>query len=142
MSAPIRTQDSAEDQLSKLLPADVTAAFLSAKAALIAAMGEPTVDYYVLWTFIAILAICPFYFWSVTGARNILQVILCASFAVFAVSIANKEFAGALVQMHWPQDAINPFLNGFAIVLPILWAFLIARVFAEAFKTRLVARGQ
>ena len=34
MPAPIRTDDTPQDRIAKLLPADVTAAFLSAKAAL------------------------------------------------------------------------------------------------------------
>lgn len=140
MPAPIRTHDSPEDQLSKLLPADVTAAFLSAKAALLAASGEPGADMYIFWTFIAILAICPFYFWFVTGAKNSLQItFLCASFIVFAISIASKELLAALTQMNPTLGKIGPVLNGAAIVLPILWAFLIARIFATAFKKRLVA---
>lgn len=59
MSAPIRPQDTAEERLTKLLPADVTAAFLSANAGLVAFFGEPGAAGPVFWTFVAIVAICP-----------------------------------------------------------------------------------
>jgi hypothetical protein len=142
LPAPIRTNDSPEDQLSKLLPADVTAAFLSAKAALLAALGEPGADMYIFWTFVGILVLCPFYFWFVTQAKNVLQVaFLCTSFVVFATSIASKELLAALTALSPSLGKAGPFLSGAAIVLPILWAFLIARIFAAAFANRLVASG-
>jgi hypothetical protein len=142
VAAAIRTNDTPADQLSKLLPADITAAFLSIKAALLTALGEPGADGYIFWTLIAILIICPFYFWFVTEAKNALQIaFLCASFIVFAISIASKELLAALAQISPSMGKIGPTLTVTAIVLPILWAFLIARIFAAAFKSHLVTSG-
>jgi hypothetical protein len=142
MSGPIRTHDSPEDRIAKLLPADVTAAFLSAKAGLVAALGEPNGDNLIFWTFIAILLICPFYFWFVTKAKNALQIgFLCLSFVVYANSIANTQFVAFLVQ--YPAlTKIGPFLQSGSIVLPILWAFLISRIFIEAVGQRVITPGK
>lgn len=131
MSAPIRAQDTAQERLSKLLPADVTAAFLSAKAGIVTFIKEPIPQASpVFWTFIAILLISPFYFWYVTKVKNVMHVLfLCASFVVFAISIATNQFVTYLSSVSWgPQNATVVF-NIIAIVLPILWVFLIAQIF-------------
>jgi hypothetical protein len=84
-------------QISKLLPADLTAAFLSAKAGLIAALGEPPADGPIFWTFIGILVLSPFYFRFVTKAQSRLHIaFLSATFIVFAISIAYKQFSAYL----------------------------------------------
>jgi hypothetical protein len=115
LAAPIRGDDTVVERLSKVLPADVTAAFLSAKAALLSAIGEPNADSYIFWTFILFLVACPFYFWFVSDTKNKWQIIfLCMSFIVFAISIAYNEFAAFLA-----SDMIEPILIGTAIVVPI-----------------------
>lgn len=125
MSAPIRPQDTAEERLTKLLPADVTAAFLSAKAGLVAFFGDPNAAGPVFWTFLVILAICPVYFWFVTKVTNYLHIaFLCLSFTVFAISIADDQFITYL-------PYLKSTINVAAIVVPILWAFLVARIFVE-----------
>jgi hypothetical protein len=140
MAAPIRAHDSAEDRISKLLPADVTAAFLSAKAGLVQALGENAAEA-VFWTFISILILCPFYFWFVTKAKNYFQVaFLCLTFVVFAISIADTQFIGYLQQYRLLAN-VGGSINVISTVLPILWAFLISRIFVEAIGSR-VERGQ
>lgn len=135
MAAAIRTHDTAQERISKLLPADVTAAFLSAKAGLVDIFGE-NASGYVFWTFVSILIVCPFYFWFVTKAKNSLQIaFLCLTFVVFAVSIADKQFIGYL-QLYRPLANVGPIINVISVVLPILWAFLISRIFVEAVGTR------
>jgi hypothetical protein len=136
MSGPIRKDDTVEERMSKLLPADVTAAFLSAKAGLVTAYGDGGYGY-VFWTFVAILAICPLYFWFVTKAKNYFQIsFLCGTFLVFALSIASKEFAGYLQGLSPRLAGIGPVIDVISIVLPTLWVFLITRIFLEAMGSK------
>jgi hypothetical protein len=131
MSAPIKAQDSVPERLSKLLPADITAAFLSAKAGIVTYIKDPIPQSGpVFWTFVAILFIAPFYFRHVTKVRNLAHLIfLCASFVVFALSIATTQFVTYLSSVHWGIDGTDMTLNVIAIVLPILWVFLVANIF-------------
>jgi hypothetical protein len=69
--------DVAPERLAKLLPADLTAAFLSAKAGLLAALGDPTAGGAVFWTFVGILLVSPFYFRWVVKAKTGLEVTSC-----------------------------------------------------------------
>ena len=131
MAAPIHTADSPQEKIAKLLPADITAAFLSAKAGLIAGAGERA-STYIFWTFISILILSPAYFWYVTRARNILQVLfLMLSFIVFAVSIADVQFTNYL-QVAFPDLKSEQVIKVIAIVLPILWVFVISQIFVAA----------
>lgn len=125
-------QEAAPAKLAKLLPADLTAAFLSAKAGLIMAMGEPDADGPIFWTFVGILAISPFYFRWVVKARTRLQIVfLSVTFIIFAISIAQSQFASylggftALAGIAFPLAAV-------AIVLPTLWVFLVAPIVEDA----------
>lgn len=126
MSAPIGTNDTTAERISKLLPADVTAAFLSAKGALVQYYGTPEAAAPVWWTFVSILLLCPFYFFYVTKVKNYLQIaFMCLTFIVFALSIADIEFINYFPRLQGPIRIVS-------IVLPVLWAFLIARIFVEA----------
>jgi hypothetical protein len=140
MAGPIRADDTAQDRITKLLPADVTAAFLSAKTALVALFAEYSATY-VFWTFVAILVICPFYFWFVTKATNFLQIgFLMLSFVVFAVSIADTQFIAYLQKLFPRSDNLGPIIQTAASVLPILWAFLISQIFVAAFGDKMAVR--
>jgi hypothetical protein len=135
--------DSLSDRLGKLLPGDVTAAFLSAKAALIAVNGEEIAgrDGYVFWTFVAIAVLCPVYFWFVTGARTPFHLIfLTLSFCVFAVSIADAQFTAYL--QNKLGGATEPIIKTVAIVLPILWTFLVTQISVAAMGQATPAGGQ
>ena len=135
MAAPIKKGDTTQDRLSKLLPADITATFLSAKAGILTYVSDP-IDSAppVFWTFITILVISPFYFWFVSAVRNITQLIfLCLSFIVFAVSIASSQFVAYFTGMTIRGVSITSMALGvITIVLPIVWVFLIAQIFAAA----------
>ena len=141
MSAPIRPEDSPQERIAKLLPADITAAFLSAKAALIAGAGESAASY-IFWTFVAIIVISPFYFWYVTKVKSFLQIgFLIIAFVVFAISIADKQFT-AFLQNVLPSLDVEPVIRMTAIVLPILWAFLIAQIFVAAMGDKVASDNQ
>ena len=131
MSAPIRAEDSTQDRLSKLLPADITAAFLSAKAGILALVSNPAdTAAPVFWTFIAILVVSPFYFWHVTNVRNIAHIVfLCLSFIVFAISIATSQLVAYLLRFDWNGGDAETVLSVVATVLPVLWVFIIAQIF-------------
>lgn len=127
------TGDSPQDRLAKLLPRDVTAAFLSAKAALVTVAGEDA-GVYVFWTFVAILVLCPFYFYYVTQARSRFHVtFLTRSFVVFAISIAATEFIAYFNKIFDPLDFEAP-VTAIAIVLPILWTYLVTQISVAALK--------
>jgi len=135
MGAPIRKEDSNQEKIAKLLPADLTAAFLSAKASLTTAYGD-TASGYVFWTFIAMLALCPFYFLYVNKVENRIQIgFLSATFFVFALSIADKQFS-AYLSSFWFLASSGIFVDVAAIVVPILWVFIVSRIFLEAFGSK------
>ena len=124
--APV-TADSPRDRINKLLPGDVTAAFLSAKAALVSVAHEQAATY-VFWTFIIILVLCPFYFHYVTKAKTKYHIVfLTLSFVVFAISIADTQFADFFNNLFAPRD-MQPPIKAIAIVLPILWTYLVAQI--------------
>lgn len=117
--------------LAKLLPADLTAAFLSAKAGLLTALGDPAGNAPVFWTFIGILLISPFYFRYVLKVTSRLrQLFLSATFVVFAISIADKQFSSYLTSYR-SLSGIDFALTAIAIVLPILWVFLVAPIIID-----------
>jgi hypothetical protein len=127
------TGDSPQDRIAKLLPGDVTAAFLSSKAALVTVAGEDA-GVYVFWTFIAILVLCPFYFYYVTQAKTRFHVtFLTLSFVVFAISIAATEFIAYFNKIFEPHDFEAP-ITAIAIVLPILWTYLVTQISVVALK--------
>lgn len=122
--------DSPQDRLAKLLPGDVTAAFLSAKGALVASTPADDVNKYVIWTFVAIIVLCPVYFRYVLGITSRLHyVFLTLSFVVFGLSIANTEISAALRNVV-PESAIH----AAGIVLPILWTYIVTQISVSALK--------
>jgi hypothetical protein len=129
-----------QDKIAKLLPADVTAAFLSAKTTLVSLFGDKAASY-VFWTFVAILAICPVYFWYVTKAKNALQIVFMSlSFVVFAISIADAQIITYLQQFVPEWINLKPILQTTASILPILWAFLISQIFVAALGDKVAAK--
>jgi hypothetical protein len=126
--------ESSRPEVSKLLPADLTAAFLSAKAGLLTALGDPDADGPIFWTFVGILALSPLYFRFVMKARSWLRIsFLSATFVVFAISIAYKQFSAFLSHVRF-LTSIDFTLTAIAIVLPILWVFLVAPIVLDSEK--------
>jgi hypothetical protein len=119
-------------KFAKLLPADLTAAFLSAKAGLIASLGETEAAGSIFWTFVGILLLSPFYFHYVVKTRTRVQVaFMSATFVVFAVSIADTSFRTYLTGfsfLSWTDFLIK----AMAIVLPTLWVFLVAPIIMDS----------
>jgi hypothetical protein len=126
--------ESPATRVAKLLPADLTAAFLSAKAGLETSLKETNAHGPIFWTFIALLAVSPFYFRYVNKARDPLHIsFLTATFAVFATSIAYVNFIGYLGAYVTAID-VNMFVTAIAIVLPGIWAFVVAPAVLEKLK--------
>jgi hypothetical protein len=130
---PEKTESSAT-RVAKLLPADLTAAFLSAKAGLEAAMNQTESQSPVFWTFVAMLAVSPFYFRFVNRIRDRVHIsFLAATFAVFATSIAYTSFIGYLGGLLTGYN-VNNILTAIAVVLPSMWAFVVAPTVLERLK--------
>lgn len=142
MAAAIQPSDGTLDKFSKLLPADVTAAFISTKSALVAAYHGTDANLPVVLTFSAVLALCPLYFkWvsKITDTRQCL--FLWLSSLVFAVSLSDKQITGLLIDfanafpaLNIPATSIEPSIKGVAIILPILWTLIISQIAATQFK--------
>ena len=131
MSAPIKPDDSAIERVTKLLPADVTAAFLSAKEAIAAYYGDPADSALpVVWTFAVILLLSTAYYRFYNKITSIPHIVfLCLSFVVFALSLAHTDFMNV-----FPAAATS--IKVTSIILPILWAFLISNIFAGILGTK------
>lgn len=135
MAEPIKKEDNNQEKIAKLLPADITAAFLSAKASLDTAYGD-NANGYVFWTFVAVMALCPSYFWFVNKVRSRIQIgFMTVTFLVFALSIASKQFS-AYLSSFWFLAGVGIFVEVAAIVVPVLWVFVVARIFLEFVGTK------
>jgi hypothetical protein len=134
MSAPIKSDDTTIERVSKLLPADVTAAFLSGKEALAAYYNDPAERAGpIFWMFLVILILSPFYFRFYSKITSVPHIIfLSLSFVVFALSLANSDFRNVFPGLAEPIKVTS-------IVLPILWAFLISNIFVGVLGDRVAS---
>jgi hypothetical protein len=141
--APIQSTDSGLDRFSKMLPADVTAAFISTKAALLSSFSAQLQHYPVVISFLVILLLCPFYFRYVTKITNRWhRYFLVMTSAVFAFALADNQVATFIISVlsmaEIPTVAVNPMVKAMAIVLPILWTFLISQIALSALSDKAV----
>ena len=137
MPAPIQSNDSGLDRFSKMLPADVTAAFISVKAALLTSFNAELQHYPVVISFLVILVLCPFYFQHVTKINNRWhRYFLVLTSAVFAFALADNQIAAFTIDILSTVGintvAVNPMVKALAIVLPILWTLIISQVALSA----------
>lgn len=147
MPAPIQSSDTGLDRFSKMLPADVTAAFISTKASLVSAFQTPQQQVYpVVIGFFIILCLSPFYFRYVTKIANRWhRYFLVGTSAVFAISLANVQLASFLIDaiaaLKIPTEAVNPAVSAMSAVLPILWTLLISQIALSALSDKAVDPG-
>jgi phage-related protein len=128
MSSGIKSTDTTVDKFAKILPADVTAAFLSIRAGIEAIGTGPAYTDAIIYSFIAILAVCPFYFRILMDVKSGTQnLFLCLSFVVFGLSIASQNVIDFLPGQYSKAITI------IATVAPIMWAFLITPMFLRVF---------
>ena len=137
MPAPIQSSDTGLDRFSKMLPADVTAAFISTKAALLSTFDAEMQHYPVVISFLVILGLSPFYFYYVTKITNRWhRYFLIATSAVFGFALADNQVAASLItllsEMHVNTVAINPMVKTLSTVLPILWTLLVSQIAMSA----------
>ena len=124
MASPIRPDDTGLDRVTKLLPADVTAAFISAREGLAAFYGTSDRAKPIVWTFVAILVLCPFYFRFYSRITDWAHIaFLCLSFIVFALALASVDFRNLFPNL-------GNEIRGVSIALPIIWAYIISNIFA------------
>jgi hypothetical protein len=146
MASPIQANDNSLDRFSKLLPADVTAAFISTKAALVTAVPAETQYWAVFFSFVFILLMCPPYFKYVSKIDNRWhRYFLVGSAGVFAFALADKQVADVLISVFGVLDkngtylkasAVTPIVTGIAIVLPILWTLLVSQIAMSAISDK------
>jgi hypothetical protein len=148
MASPIQANDNSLDRFSKLLPADVTAAFISTKAALVAAVPAETQSGPIFWSFVLILLLCPPYFKYVSKIDNRWhRYFLVASAGVFAFALADKQIANVFIGVFGALDkngtylsaaSVTPIVTGIAIVLPILWTLLVSQIAMSAISDKAI----
>jgi tetrahydromethanopterin S-methyltransferase subunit C len=132
LSSGIKTSDTAADRFAKILPADVTAAFMSIRAGLDALGESEATTKALVVCFFVILFLCPFYFRILMDVKSVLQnAFLCVSFVIFGLSIANHDFAKYLGP-DWDFTVTVA-----AIALPVVWAFIISPMFLKVFGNKL-----
>ena len=135
MSAPIKAGDSSVERISKLLPADITAAFLSVRQALVEYYHDPLDQAApIFWMFVVILVLAIPYFYFQCKIRNAIQIVyLCLSYSVFALTIANTDF------MNYLPD-LSDVIKVTSIALPIIWTFLITNIFNSMIGIKIETR--
>jgi hypothetical protein len=96
--------DSYPAKLAKLIPAEVSAAYLAINSLVPASDGFSTI----IWVSLVVLTIfCALYLWVVQNVTNILQIAFTtASFPVWALNISSTR-----------SDAINPIALGVILIL-------------------------
>lgn len=146
MPAPIQPSDTGLDRFTKMLPADVTAAFISSKAALQSTFASEVQAYPIVITFLIILFLALFYFRWVTKIRNRWHLgFLVATSAVFAFSLADVQFASFLIdvlaKIHIPTVWINPLMRALSAVLPTLWTLIISQIALSALSDLAIDPG-
>jgi hypothetical protein len=134
VSSGIKDGDTPADRFAKVLPADVTAAFMSIRAGLDALGESELITKSLVVSFFAILFLCPFYFRILMDVKSWLQnAFLCISFVIFGLSIANHDFAKYLgPAWEFPVTVAS-------VVLPVVWAFIISPMFLKVFGDKLAA---
>jgi hypothetical protein len=146
MPAPIQATDSGLDRFSKLLPADVTAAFISTKSVLQAKFDSEHEHFPIIGFFLIILALSPLYFRWVTKIENQWhRYFLVATSAIFAFSLADKQFSSCLsvtlASVNVPTVWVNPSITALAAVLPILWTLIVSQIALSALSDRAIDQG-
>ena|ERR1051326_2929120 len=128
MSAPIEQNDSISQRITKLLPADITAALLGIKGAL----SLTTVpEYWLIYGGFLIAILSPFYFWIVVETRNFLHIgFLVVSYLIFFMSIAPIELGNFF-------PAQRPNIEGLNVIITPIWVFLVTPIIAKLLGKRL-----
>lgn len=130
MSTPIEKDDSISQRITKLLPADITAALLGVKGALSLSTTVPE-DWLIYGGFL-IAALSPVYFWVVLETRNVLHIgFLVISYLIFFMSIAPIELGNFFPSQRTHIEGLN------VIVTPI-WVFMVTPIVAKMLGKRLV----
>ena len=111
-------------RLYKLIPAEVTAAYLAVSTLLTetdpAAPGAPGIapyDLYLFYSFIALFILVPFYMWIVQGVRTLPQIL--ATTISFPVWAANVSAPLVYEYFHVPPPAIGAVLIIWTTTLPL-----------------------
>jgi len=112
-------RDSYAERLVKLIPAEITTAYVAVAAALNAPDGDPShqhyLDNFLLYAFIILLVLVPLYLWFVRNVRS--WTVLAASTLSFPIWAATVS--ASVLNDHWSIDP--PVLS----VVLILWTTIL-----------------
>jgi hypothetical protein len=135
MSTTISSQDNNAQRIVKLLPADLTAAFLAIK---VGVQTAKLPEAYVFYGAVLILLIAPFYFRVMLKVNNTLHIgFLLVTFAIFATNVATQEFgATCSVTFNFGPGCWNPIWAISIVILPI-WVFLVTPIVATTLGNKL-----
>lgn len=128
MSLPITQTDDVSQRITKLLPADLTAAFIAIFGAVPAAgiSGD-----WIVYGAIAIAVLAPFYFYFVLETRNAFHIaFLLCTFLVFVVTLDPTNIGNVL-------PSLRPALGGISVIISPIWVFLVTPIAAKVLKAQL-----
>lgn len=128
MSVPIQQNDELSQRITKLLPADITAAFIAIMSAVPAAnLGEV----WVVYGAVGILILAPFYFVFVLKTKNALHIVfLLATYVIFVIALAAREIGNV-------APALRETVDGLAVIATPIWVFIVTPTIAAILNTRL-----
>jgi len=107
------------DRLYKIIPAEVTAAYLAISTLLTDTINPESNAMTLLLFGIFLTALTPFYLWILAGVRNVMQIVVSTiSFPIWAVSIS----AGLVTLMFSDitPEIITVVMVGWVLVTPLL----------------------
>src|SRR5690554_1657961 len=122
MSVPIRQDDQLYQRITKLLPADITAAFIAIKSAIPAV--NVSNDWVVYGAFV-ILLLSPAYFIFVLKTQSALHIcFLMVTYVVFVMSLAPIELGNVLPDLRSSIHGVN-------VIASPIWVFIVTPIVAE-----------
>jgi hypothetical protein len=128
MSVPIRQEDQLYQRITKLLPADITAAFIAIKSAIPAVNVQ---NDWVVYGAVVILLLSPAYFFFVLKTRSAIHIcFLMATYVIFVMSLAPIEIGNVFPDL---KSAIH----GLNVIATPIWVFVVTPIVAEVLKVPL-----
>jgi hypothetical protein len=129
MSAPIDNNDNISQKITKLLPADITAALLGIKTGI---TNTSLSEDWIVYGGIVIALLAPAYFYFVVKTTNPLHIIfLVLTYLIFFLSIAPIEIGNVF-------QFARQFILGTNIIITPIWVFIVTPIIAQVLGRELV----
>jgi hypothetical protein len=132
MSTPIEPSDTPSQRITKLLPADITAALIAIKSGV---PGTNLSENWVVYGAIVIGILSPLYFYFVLQTKNAFHItFLVASFVVFTIAIAAIEIRNMV-------PAYEELVQGLQLILTPIWTFIVTPIFGAMLGKQLISNA-